>query len=227
MPPFNFRVLITHMTKTNAALVSLAFSATVICACGGGGGSGGGAPGSCKMTPNCGGTLDGTWQIDTTCVEGSIVKMMADQQNLPSACNSLFQTATLSLTGTAAFANGMETDNLTMTIDATVLYTSACVSAIGGTTVTLTAALCSSLQSKLLSSGDFSSASCSFTGGNCACSVASQKQSPTTAQAYTVSGSQISYPSGSAPMDYCVEGTTLTVRQLDSGLTLFNTAHKL
>jgi hypothetical protein len=179
------------------------------------------------MNPTCGGTLDGTWQIDTTCVEGSIVQMLADQQALPAACDGLFQSATLSLTGTAKFAGGMETDNMTMTIAATVLYTSTCVSAIGGTTVALTAALCTSLQSSLLSSGTFTSASCSFTGGNCACSVSNQQQSPATPEAYTVSGGQISYPSGSSPMDYCVQGTTLTVRQQDSGLTLFNTAHKL
>jgi hypothetical protein len=216
------------MAKTDVSVVSLVFLATAICACGGGsGGGGGGGAGSCNMNPTCGGTLDGTWQMDTTCAEGDVAQMMAGQLSLPAACNGLFQTATLSLTGTAKFANGMETDNLTMTTDAKVLYTPACVGAISRTTVTLTADICTTMQSNLLKNGTFSSASCAFTGGNCACSVSNQQQSPGTPVAYTVSGGTISYTDGSSPMNYCVQGTTLTARQLDSGLTLFNTAHKL
>jgi hypothetical protein len=241
------------MTKTNTIVTFLVLSVTALCACGdssgsasdgsvhggsggsggsggiGGGGSGGtgGGTGSCNLNTTCGGTLDGTWQIDTTCVVGNVVDMLSGQENLPSACSNLFQTGTLSATGTVMYASGMETDNLTMTIHATVLYTSACVSALDNTTVTLTAAMCTSLQSGLLNGGHFSAATCSFTGGNCACSVVSQQQTPTTPLAYTVSGSRISYANGSSPMDYCVQGSTMSLQSVESGVTIFNTAHKL
>ena len=179
------------------------------------------------MNPTCGGTLDGTWQIDGTCIEGNVASLMAAQQNLPSACGGLFKTAMASLEGTVTFANGMETDNLTLNIDATVVYTPTCVSAINGTTIVLTAAICTTFQSALVSNQTFSSATCSFTGGNCACSVSSQSQSPTTPEAYTISGNQVVYSNGNSPMDYCVTGTTLSVRQVEGSVTLFNTAHKL
>jgi hypothetical protein len=170
--------------------------------------------------------LDGTWQADAVCVEGDLVATMAPA-DLPSACSGLFQSATPTITGTVTFANGMETDNVTETINASVVYTSACVSALAGATVTMTATMCSALGQQLMSQSTFSSASCSFVGGNCPCSVSSLQQLPTTPQAYTVSGNTITYPSGSTPMDYCVSGTTLTAREVDSGLTFVTTLHKL
>jgi hypothetical protein len=78
-----------------------------------------------------------------------------------------------------------------------------------------------------MSNPTFTSASCSFAGGNCDCSGSAQKQLPTTPQAYVVSGNTVTYPSGSSPMDYCVSGTTLTVRETDSGTIFVTTLHKL
>jgi len=190
-----------------------------------------GTPGKvCSAVAPCGGALEGTWQLDTTCDEGNLAAAMASQQNLPAACNNLFQSASPTLTGTVQFAGGMETDTLTTTLNATVLYTSACVSALSGTTVALNATICSILGPSLTGSGGFTTATCTFASGGCSCAVSMTSQSDTTAQPYTLSGNTIVYTSGSDPMDYCVSGTTLTTRGAVAGLsgvTFVTTAHKL
>ena len=195
-----------------------------------GGNSSSTSGGACNAAVTCGGILDGTWQLDTTCVEGNLAAAMESSAGLPSACSNVFQSATPSITGTVTFANGSETDNMTETLDATILYTSACVGAVAGTTVTLNASVCSLLGPELVSQGDFSSATCTFASGGCSCSVASTSQADTTPQAYTISGHTIVYADGSDPMDYCVSGTTLTTSGSVTGLpgvTFVSTAHKL
>jgi len=155
---------------------------------------------------------------------------MASQQSLPAACNNLFQSATPTLTGTAKFASGMETDTITTTVNATVLYTSACVNALAGSTVGVNATVCSLLGPSLTSSGGFSTATCTFASGGCDCVVSMTSQSDTTPQPYTISGNTIVYTNGGDPMDYCVSGTTLTTRGSVTGLsnvTFITTAHKL
>jgi len=131
------------------------------------------------------------------------------------------------MTGTVTFANGMETDNLTQTINANVVYTPDCLSALVGYAATVSATACTTTLGPSLIAQGFSSANCSFTGGNCACAVSSDTLLPTTPQAYVVSGNTITYSNGSTPIDYCVSGTTLTAREIDSGLTFVTTLHKL
>jgi hypothetical protein len=130
------------------------------------------------------------------------------------------------MAGTVTFANGMETDNLTETASVRFVFNSACVSALAGQTVAMSATICSAMGQGLMSDPKVTSANCSLAGSNCDCSMSNQSQSPTTPQAYVVSGNTVTYPSGSGPMDYCVSGTTLTVRETDSGTTFVTTLHK-
>jgi len=191
------------------------------------GGNSGGNAGTCNAAAPCGGTLDGTWQMDSTCVEGDLAAYLAIIPGGPFPACTQVQTATAAMTGTAAFASGIETDNLTITFDASVSYSPACVGTIGGTTTALDATACAGFQQTLLNRQYVSTAACSFANGDCSCSVSLEVSAPTVPQAYTVSGSRIVYASGSAPMDYCVSGTTLTTRDVESHATFFNTAHKL
>jgi hypothetical protein len=197
--------------------------------CGGTPAGGGGAAGSgtCSAVAPCGGSLDGTWQVDGVCVEGDLAAVMLAQQNLPAACHDLFQSVTPTMTGTVTFADGMETDNFSQTVGASVLFTEACMSADVGYAVIISAATCTSVGPYLVSNQQFSTATCSLAGSNCACSVSQRSQSPTTPQAYVVSGNTVTYSGGGSSMDYCVSGTTLTAREVESGVTFVTTLHKL
>jgi hypothetical protein len=148
--------------------------------CGGAAGGGGGnttGAGTCNAAAACGGTLDGSWQVDGVCIEGDLSSALVASQNLPAACSNIVQSVTPTMTGTVTFADGMETDNFTQTISATVLYTEACMSA--------DARLCSChkrcrLHQRGVVLGEqysiFSTATCSLAGSNCACSMSQQSQ---------------------------------------------------
>jgi hypothetical protein len=149
------------------------------------------------------------------------------QLNLPAECHNLFQSTTATRTGIVTFADGMETDNSSLIVDASVLFTEACVSADVGYAIVMGAAACSSLGPFLVSSQQFSTATCSLAGSNCACSVSKRWPTPIASQAYVVAGNTITYPGGGNSLDYCVSGTTLTTREVESGATLVTTLQKL
>ena len=214
---------LSHMGKRACLLVQWAFLGVVVLGCSGKDSSGA----TCNAAAPCGGTLDGTWQIDGTCVEGDLPAYLAARKRQPSACGNAFQTATASLAGTITFANGMEADNLIFTFDAQAIYTAACVHAITGTTASLDANACISLQQTLINNGTFTGVTCSFAGENCACSGSILAEPATAQEAYAISGTQIVYADGSSSLDYCVSGTTLSTRDVEPDATFFNTAHKL
>ncbi len=201
--------------------------------CGGNDNNNAGA--TCTAVTACGGTLDGTWTIDSVCTEGDLVgalNAMLATEGLPAACDNMVQSATLGGTGTVTFANGSETDNITTTMTGSLLYTAACESAVAGTTVTLTASSCSTVQSTLTgASGGFTTASCSLSGGNCACDVTQQQQAPTAPQTYTISGGTLTYTAANGgSMQYCVSGTSLTAQGTLTGLAnimMIYVAHKV
>lgn len=198
--------------------VAVATILALLPACGGGSGSSGSSgSGTCGAAlPACGGTLDGTWRIASTCLRGDLNAALAATADnggpLPAACSGLFQGFTLDAQGTATFANNQETDAITLSMSGDAVYTSACVNTLAGTSVTLTSSTCTALESGLTSSGDFTSASCTFSGGNCTCRLTKLQQAPTAPQPYTVSGGTITYTDPSdTPVQYCVSGNTLTV----------------
>jgi len=180
------------------------------------------AGGTCGAAAPCGGTLDGTWTVTSVCAEGNLAATMNQQLGLPAACDNTFQSATLGASGSVTFANGMETDNLTQTMDANLVFTAACESAVAKQTVTLTPATCTTIQQSLTSSsGSFTTANCSLSNGSCVCTASYDKQSPTTPMSYSVSGSTVTYTGTNPdpPIDYCVSGTTLSASQALSGVS--------
>ncbi len=87
---------------------------------------------SCGGVPQCGGTVDGKWQLDSVCLEGDLATALDANLSLPPACSHTIETASISASGTVTFATGTETDDLTGTMTANAVYTAACESAIAG-----------------------------------------------------------------------------------------------
>jgi len=171
-----------------------------------------GADGSgaqCEGPAPCGGNLEGTWQVDSLCVEGDLAAALNALPGTPSACNTMVQSASEAFHGTVTYANGTETIDVTADVVMEVLYTPACYSATAG--VPLSAGACSYQQQQLVAQSGYTAA-CQLEVGGCRCSASKQSQS-TQVSSYTVSGSRITYTDGDDPMDYCVSGTTLTERQ--------------
>ncbi len=195
------------------------------------GGSGKGSATTCNSPAPCGGALDGTWQIDSVCNEGDLAAAMASQQGLPAACSQVFESASMTGTGTITLANGAQTNNVVQKIAATAVYTPECITALTQRSVTFSASICSALQQQLANSSGVSQAACSLSGSNCTCSLAYENQASSDPMSYTVSGNTVTYTSSEeAPLTYCVAGTTMTVSQAVnglSGITLHIALHKL
>ena len=184
---------------------------------------------SCTPPAACGGTLDGTWQLGSTCMQGDEVALLNATSGNPSACNRLYQTVSDTVSGTVTYANGTETANVTKTSVFEVLYTQACVSALRGATITLDATECANQQQSEIDSGKYTNASCAYSSQGCRCSLTTQS-TDTSASPYAVSGNRIVYSNGDPPADYCVSGDTLTVSvtyDLPQGtFTSVGTAHR-
>ena len=184
---------------------------------------------NCKVPASCGGAVDGTWQIDSTCVVGDVAAVVGAKLGLPPACNDAYKSGTTSSTGTLSFAGGNKTDNVTTTTNLVAKITSACASAAIGTPMTLSAALCPLLQTALTDPSTGTTATCTFAGANCNCTVV--RQTTSTAQAaYSMLGNSLTFTNGDNPMDYCVTGTSMTASQASTdlnGLTLVYTLHKV
>ena len=184
---------------------------------------------NCKVPASCGGAVDGTWQIDSTCVVGDVAAVVGAKLGLPPACNDAYQSGTTSATGTLSFAGGNKSDNVTTTTNLVAEITSACASAAIGTTMTLSAALCPLLQTYLADPTAGTSATCTFTGANCNCTVVQQTTS-TAQAAYSMAGNSLTFTNGDNPIDYCVAGTSMTASQASTdlnGLTFVYTLHKV
>jgi hypothetical protein len=167
--------------------------------------------GSCTAPAACGGTLDGTWQVDSVCSVGNWATLANSDPSLPASCNTLYQSITYtSESGTVTYANGTETSNVTLTSNNEVLYTQACVTALRGTLITLDAAACASIQQSAIDSGKYTSASCSYSSAGCPCTFIGQETNTDTLT-YTLSGNSIVYTNGDPSADYCVSGNTMTV----------------
>jgi hypothetical protein len=206
--------------------------------CGGGGGGGGGSASSgetefggsvssggvpnvtrptCGGAGPCGGVLDGQWQFDSVCIEGDLADTFnaeALRYGKPEPCGTMYQSVAVTTYGTTTFANGIETDNMSDRIDASLIITAGCEGAIVGSTVTLDPATCVRMEQDLTSvSGGFDTASCSFSNGDCACQVTAYKDESAAPVSYIVSGSTVTYPGSNRSWQFCVVGTTLAMWQ--------------
>jgi hypothetical protein len=229
-------VSVSQCSGDEAANSSGTSSGGVTAASGGGSSATGGTSSSsttnavsCNTTVPCGGTIDGTWQVDATCVLGDLATADLNSSGLPAACAQYIQSETVATAGTVRFENGVQTNSLTLTTNTNIRYTTACASAMTGTSVTLDNASCAAYGQTLASGTDVSNANCSLTDGACDCSVTYVRPS-STPLSYTISGSNITYAGSTSPASYCVEGSTLTFSSSNPRMpdvTLVWTFHKV
>jgi hypothetical protein len=199
------------MTRRLGVLLGFGVLPMVGVGCGGGSGKGG----VCIGLDPCGGDIEGTWAIDSLCIQGDVIASVTASMNMPAACNGALKDFTFeNPTGTVSYAGGYESANVTVATSVEMDINSACASALSGTPVTVDATLCSLLQGNLLGSNSpYSGATCTFGSGACQCALQGEEAS-TDVTGYTVSGHTITYTDGSAPADYCVSGTQLTESQV-------------
>jgi hypothetical protein len=203
---------VTKYIRESLGLALIVFSAA---SCGNSDDNAKGA--TCAAPPACGGALDGTWQVDSICIQGNLVAVENANSGLPTACNTLYQSASYSSSGTVTYANGTQTANVTSTSSTEALYTQACATAILGVSTTLDASTCASLQQSNIDSGQYTSATCTYSSEGCRCALNSQS-TDTSAVSYTISGNRIVFTNGDPPLDYCVSGKAMTFS------TSYNTA---
>jgi hypothetical protein len=195
----------------------------------GGGGSGGtggtGGGGTCGIFSSCGGDLTGTWIVDSFCTEGSLTDALEAEAGLPSACDGIFKSANIDISGTLQYANSIETPNLVMTMKVLFQYTSACISALAGTSVVLSQAACDAGATSVQDSG-FDTVTCTLASGSCNCN-GSLTQTSMQSTPYSLSGGTIKYSAGN-DAQYCVSGNILAMRIEDGmeGLPSQISAHR-
>jgi hypothetical protein len=191
----------------------------------GGNSAGGGDTPSCDSFTACGGDLNGTWELDSTCAQGELSAVLLAEDNAPQACSDLYSSVSMQLTGAIQYANGVETANLTITRTYTAVYTAPCLSAMSNSTVTVTEAGCANAQSTLNARSN-TTASCQFDGDNCSCQVEQRTGGTPTVDSYTIADGSLTYSGGNSSQ-FCVQGSTALFRlPLAGGALLGLTAHR-
>ena len=169
---------------------------------------------SCPNGAPCGGSVVGTWNVTSSCLNLSGALDISLVGLDPRTCKSASISGSINVSGTwTANANGTYTDGTTTTGSATVQLEAGCL-ILSGTTVT-----CTGIQAPLSAVG-FSDVSCAnaATGGGCTCtgtvnhmgSIGWMTLDPQTNGNYTTSGNTLTLD-GMANYGYCVSGDKLTL----------------
>jgi len=203
----NMRDMTNHMKTVGKGswIVVLALFWT---SCGGGSSN---QSGICSGTYSaCGGDPTGTWNIAGMCTENSVASILNEEYgSQASSCGDIVKSASLTMTGTATYSSGTITYSTNTVVTSTLSLLSTCISALAGSTVTVSASVCSALQTSMNKS-DGMSGTCSLSGSNCSCSL-TQSVSDSSSDTYTVSGSTITEGGGDS-YDFCVSGNSMSER---------------
>lgn len=176
------------------------------------GGGGGSVPVCTGNFTACGGDLTGKWSIDGVCTEGDLQDMFMDPSDYPAECSGMVQSFSIDMSGTLAYANGIETSDVTMVMNAKANYSKACIQALVGAPVEVTQAICDAATG-----GSDGVMTCKLSNGGCACTMAMNERTQDSG-AYTTSGGVLSYDDGGDSIAYCVSGSSLTFRsETESG----------
>ncbi len=173
---------------------------------------------SCEAFTACGGTLDGTWQIYSACVDGELAEATFAQSGAPEACRSLYSSVELAASGTLSYSGTTETSRLLLRSTTTALYTQECAQALNGDSTTVTAESCANVESSL--SDATTTATCNFDGDAlCTCKIVRMLDAGSAVDTYAAKDGTLSYLSSSNTMQYCVQGTTARFRaKLQEGI---------
>lgn len=218
--------------KTRKYMTLAALVGTVVLGCDDDSSSG--SAGTCTNTfAACGGDISGTWTIDGACVEGDLPQAMYQMSDFPAACEGMYQSADFDVSGTSTFANGTQTSMVHLVLTAKMHVTGECLSAIAGTTVPMSQAICDAFATQITGQGQTGSpesttATCTLGSSACDCTIVQDNGNVNETQSYTVSGSTLTFPADGSTQQFCVSGTTATVREQTSwdGVAIQYTAHK-
>jgi len=199
-----------RMRNLFVGLIGLgAFSLT---ACGGSSSNSGGG---CGTASACGGDVVGTWQVSSSCVAVDSSSMMGTM-SCPDATES---TSGTKITGTITYtADKTFSSNLTTSGTIVVTLPASCLTQQG---VTVT---CAQLQQVLSSTmnSTFSSATCTESGGGCACSVALNAVTTSETGTYSTAAGVLTQTDSSGTPDdsnYCVQGGKLSISAGSSAMS--------
>jgi hypothetical protein len=189
---------------------------------------GGEEDGACLSFKVCGGTPDGSWQLDSVCIDAEVSGAFGAQWPQTS-CRDAIKSNNISMTGTLTFASGSATWNVTTSENWRGIYSIPCMSDIQGASVTQAdRTQCLIQQGWLESPGLFSSVTCTILDENCDCSMSYSGTNTSTAP-YTIQEATIVFSDGTPPADFCAKNDSLVLRQADplSGLPLIIVAHRM
>jgi hypothetical protein len=190
--------------------------------------SGTGDAPACPSFKACGGLPDGSWQLDSVCLDADVSGAFSAQWPQPS-CRNAITSSTLSMTGTLTFASGSSTWNVTTSQTWRGIYSIACMSEIQGAPVAeADRTQCYVQQGWLAKPGIFSSVECAILDQNCDCNM-SYSGTNTSTVPYTIQEATLSFSDATPPAAFCADGDTLMLRQADSlsGLPLIIDAHRI
>ncbi|HTA90680.1 MAG TPA: hypothetical protein VK745_13915 [Polyangiaceae bacterium] len=170
---------------------------------------------SAAVTP-CGGSLIGTWTIQSTCLI-----LSTSDPTIPAACQDALGFLTYSVAGTVSFDGASLTADISSDIVQTLKYTTSCITALhasnSGYPPPPASSACSTLAANQITNGA-TTANCPYdaaNGGSCDCTLGFMS-SGTGTDNYTLTGTgqyvDESDPPG-YPVSFCVNGNTLTTSQ--------------
>jgi len=178
-----------------------------------------------SFTP-CGGNVVGTWNLVRFCIG---TDAFGGTTSLPAECAGIVKSVDVNAAETFTFlADGtVTTDAQAGSMAMTYVYTSACLNATSGTSVTAEnlVTTCSGLSVAFAAAGMTASAGsitpCTASGDNCVCNLLKDIPQNSATDTYTTSGSNLittASKDGKVTRDtYCVSGNTLQIGSATSG----------
>lgn len=184
--------------------------------------------GSCTVFKVCGGLPDGSWQLDSVCIDADVSGAFSTLWPQTS-CHDAIKSNNVSMTGTLTFAGGSATWNVRTSETWRGIYSIPCMSEIQEATVTqVDRVQCLVQKGWLDSPGIFSSVECAILDENCDCNM-SYSGTNTNSAPYTIQESTIVFTDGMPPAEFCTKNDSLVLRQADplSGLPLIIVTHRI
>jgi hypothetical protein len=175
--------------------------------------------GRCSVFEPCGGDIEGTWAIATSCVEGNLTGVANLNRDLPIQCRGMYQDVQGTLSGSVGFSAGTANVDTLLSVDYDISAPDVCVAAGLGTNVSSppTDSDCEAFGKALVALPLHSSVTCSPSESRCHCKAKDEVVKRQT-RTYSVSGSKITYSDSTDTLDFCVKGSNLRGRQFDKQL---------
>ena len=206
-----------HALPRARLLTAAAWFGAAMAGCGGETSSG---P-ACGGVDACGGDLTGDWKVTLECaaVAPSSPILSDSGSSLPDACkgavSQAINTAHYDADVTASFSGTELHEKGTIMETVRFDFTSACLTALGATTVD--AETCSQAAGGSMQ-GAQGTSSCTLATGACSC-TATLTQPIDVTGTYQIQGNRLVNPNGTVSSNYCVTGNTAVIAEGGLGLS--------